>query len=582
MLNLFDWIIIVSFFALSMGIALYYRKEAGKDLSSFFLGGRNLPWYIAGISMVATTFAADTPLAVTELVANNGIAGNWLWWCFLAGGMFTTFFFARLWRKAGVLTEVEFIELRYAGAPARWLRGFKAVYLGLFMNVLIIGWVNLALMSILQVFFDLPPERVFWLTGAAMLIAGAYAALSGLKGVAVTDAFQFVIAMGGTIALAWLVIDSEQIGGISGLKSQLPDDTLRFLPVIGSGGADATTLTLGLGSFLAYIGVQWWSSWYPGAEPGGGGYIAQRMMSTRTERDALYATLFFQVAHYCLRPWPWILVGLACIVLYPGLPEEEVRNGYVWAMRDFLPNGLRGLLLVAFFAAYLSTISTQLNWGAGYLVNDVYKRFLNKTAGDSHLVWVSRLTTLVIMALGLAVTTQMESISGVWVFIVECGAGLGMVLILRWFWWRINAWSEIAATFAPFAGYTISHGLLGWVFPNSFFFTVAFTTVCWIVVTFATQPTATETLRKYYRQVEPGGWWPKEFHLADSPRRSVYRYLFVAWLASILMTYGLLFATGKFVLAEFSSGWLAFSLAVGGFLAMLKALQKSGIFRSEN
>src|SRR5690606_33359109 len=321
-------------------------------------------------------------LAITEMVGKQGIAGNWLWWCMLAGGMFTTFFFARLWRKAEVLTEVEFIELRYSGKAAAWLRGFKALYLGLFMNVLIIGWVNLALIAILEVFFEIPSEKVFWITGLAMLIAAVYAAISGLKGVAVTDAMQFIVAMIGTIVLSVLVINSESIGGISGLKEKLPEGTLNFLPVLGTSSIDGNTLALSFASFFAFIGIQWWASWYPGAEPGGGGYIAQRMMSTRSEKDALYATLFFQVAHYCIRPWPWIMVGLACIILYPDLSDAEMKNGYVMAMKEFLPVGMRGLLLVAFFAAYLSTISTQLNWGAGYVVNDFYRRFLKPDASD--------------------------------------------------------------------------------------------------------------------------------------------------------------------------------------------------------
>lgn len=578
MLHPIDLIIIIAFFALSTGIALYYRKEAGKDLSSFFLGGRNLPWYIAGVSMVATTFAADTPLAITEMVAKQGIAGNWLWWCMLAGGMFTTFFFARLWRKADVLTEVEFIELRYSGRAAAWLRGFKAVYLGLFMNVLIIGWVNLALIAILEVFFEIPTEQIFWITGLAMLIAAIYSAISGLKGVAVTDAMQFVVAMIGTIILSVLVINSESIGGISGLKAQLPEGTLNFLPVLGASSVDGNTLALSLGSFLAFIGVQWWSSWYPGAEPGGGGYVAQRMMSTRSEKDALYATLFFQVAHYCIRPWPWILVGLACIVLYPGLSDAELKNGYVMAMKEFLPVGMRGLLLVAFFAAYLSTISTQLNWGAGYLVNDVYYRFIRKGASNSHLIWVSRLATLGIMALGLSITRVFDSISGVWLFIMECGAGLGLVLILRWFWWRINAWSEIAATAIPFIGYAISYFLLDWPHPYGFFFTVSLTTVVWVIVTFITPPTRTDQLRIFYGRVDPGGWWPKSITGNSKDHRPEYRYLFVAWILSIIMTYSILFLIGKFILQEYWEAFGIFLTALFSFLGLIAVMRKTTIF----
>jgi solute:Na+ symporter, SSS family len=577
MLHPIDISIIVAFFVLSAAIALRYRKQAGKDLNSFFLGGRNLPWYIAGISMVATTFAADTPLAVTELVVKNGISGNWLWWCFLAGGMFTTFFFARLWRKAEVLTEAELIELRYSGKAAAWLRGFKAVYLGLFMNVLIIGWVNLALMAILKVFFDLPDATVFWLTALAMLIAAAYSAISGLLGVAVTDAVQFIIAMTGTVILAVIVVNSEKIGGISGLKAQLPDGTLNFLPSIGTQDINGNTLAIGFGSFFAYIGIQWWASWYPGAEPGGGGYVAQRMMSTRSEKDAVYATLFFQIAHYCLRPWPWILVGLSCIVLYPHLTGADIKNGYVMAMKDYLPVGLKGLLLVAFFAAYLSTISTQLNWGASYLVNDFYKRFIKPEATDRKLIAVSRITTMLIMSIALVATTFMESISGVWSFIIECGAGLGMVLILRWFWWRINAWSEITATVAPFIGFAVSRFAFNLEFPDSFFATVGFTTASWLLITFITKPTESSQLQFFYNRVQPGGMWPARFGIHNGPKNE-FTYLLLAWLISILMTYSILFLIGKFILAEYEHAILATFSALSSFIALKWLLKKTAIF----
>lgn len=527
--------------------------------------------------MVATTFAADTPLAVNELVVKNGISGNWLWWCFLAGGMFTTFFFARLWRKSEVLTEAELIELRYSGKAAAVLRGFKAAYLGLFMNVLIIGWVNLALMAILKVFFDLPDETVFWLTAGAMLIAATYSAISGLMGVAVTDAVQFIIAMTGTVILAVIVVNSEKVGGISGLKAQLPEGSLNFLPTIGENGLNGNTLAIGFGSFFAYIGIQWWASWYPGAEPGGGGYVAQRMMSTRNEKDAVYATLFFQIAHYCLRPWPWILVGLSCIILYPELTGADIKNGYVMAMKEFLPVGLKGLLLVAFFAAYLSTISTQLNWGAGYIVNDLYKRFINKTADDKHLIFASRITTLLIMAIGLIATTFMESISGVWSFIIECGAGLGMVLIVRWFWWRVNAWSEIAATIAPFIGFAVFKFIFDIEFPNSFFATVSFTTVVWILVTFITPPTDSKQLSIFYNRVKPGGFWPVHFGSHTGPKNE-FSYLFLAWAISILMTYSILFLIGKFVLAEYFEAIIATILALVSFISLKLVLKKTAIF----
>lgn len=582
MLATLDWIIIIAFIALSLAISLYYRSQAGKSLSDFFLGGRNLPWYIAGISMVATTFAADTPLAVTELVVKNGISGNWIWWNALAGGMLTVFFFARLWRRAEVLTEVELIELRYSGTPAAILRGFKAVYLGLFMNVLIIGWVNLAMISILQVFFGLSDAEAFWYTGAALLIAAIYSSLSGLKGVAITDVVQFVIAMFGTVILAVLVVGSDKIGGITGLKEQLLEKSpwaLDFFPSISNGGKNTgETLAISIGAFLAFSTMQWWASWYPGAEPGGGGYVAQRMMSAKDEKNSIYATLFFQVAHYCLRPWPWILVGLCTIILYPDLVDP--KEGYVMAMKDFLPVGFKGLLLVAFLAAYMSTISTQLNWGASYLVNDLYKRFLVPEASQSILVNISRLTTILLGAIGLGLTTYMNSISGVWEFIIECGAGLGLVLILRWYWWRINAWSEITATLAPFAAYAFSHFVLEWKHPDSFFLTVGFTTVAWLLVTYLTEPTSKETLINFYKKVRPDGVWGPVKRVAGLPKEPSQLFgLVVCWISALVFTYSILFLSGKVIFQEWTeaSYWLLSALI--SLLILLAAVRRTRIFQ---
>ena len=572
-LHFIDWAIIVGFLVMSLLIGLYFRKRASKSLLSFFLGDRNMPWMIAGISMVATTFAADTPLAVTELVGQSGISGNWLWWSFLAGGMLTTFFFAKLWRRAGVLTEIELIELRYGGRPAAILRGFKAIYLGLFMNIMIIGWVNLAMISIIQEFFGLETGTVYMVLGAAMLLAAVYTSLSGIWGVAVTDVVQFIFAMTGTIILSIIVINSPEVGGITGLKAALPPETFNFFPSL-NGSLDGNTLAISAGAFFAYVGIQWWSSWYPGQEPGGGGYVAQRMMSTKTEKGAVYATLLFQIAHYCLRPWPWILVALSCLVIYPaispienpGVAAEEIRKGYVWAMRDFLPIGLKGVLLASFLAAYLSTISTQLNWGAGYLVNDVYKRYIKPDAGEKRFVAMSRAVTLLLMGLGLLITTQIDSISGVWLFIMECGAGLGLVLILRWYWWRINAWSEIVATIAPFVAYTLSRYGLGWEFPNSFFFTVAFTTVAWITATFITKPESAETLQKFYNQVRPDGSWSR-FRRKSSKNKNNIPALLVCWLSSVILAYSILFLTGKIIFAEWvEAGMYLVSVLISAFV----------------
>ncbi len=547
-------------------------------MESFFLGDRSMPWLVAGISMVATTFAADTPLAVTELVGQNGISGNWIWWSFLAGGMLTTFFFAKLWRRAGVLTEIELIELRYGGKPAAVLRGFKALYLGLLMNVLVIGWVNLAMITIITEFFGFDLTTTYLILGGLMLLAASYTALSGIWGVAVTDVVQFCLAMAGTIILAFLVVRSPQIGGISGLMEALPPSTFNFLPEIGGESNPAETLAIGAGAFFAYMGVQWWSSWYPGQEPGGGGYVAQRMMSTKTEKGAVYATLFFQVAHYCLRPWPWIIVALCCLVLYPNLEGTDLRIGYVRAMKDFLPTGLKGMLLAAFLAAYLSTISTQLNWGAGYIVNDFLRRFTMRGRKEKAYVWASQGVTLVLMILGLAITFVITSISGVWQFVLECGAGLGMVLILRWYWWRINAWSEITATIAPFAAYAYSHYWLGMEFPNSFFLTVGFTTVAWIVVTFLTKPESMATLTRFYHQVKPDGNWRIPHSHIEMPKSNLPA-MFLCWISAVVFTYGLLFLTGKVIFAQWTEAlWCALTVAVAAIF-LKHGLKQSSIWK---
>ncbi len=574
-LSTLDWVIIVLYILLTVIVGLWFTRRAGKNLSAFLLGGRNLSWYIAGISMVATTFAADTPLAVAELVGKNGISGNWLWWNMLAGGMLTTFFFARLWRRSGVLTEAELIELRYSGREAAFLRGFKAVYLGLFMNMLIIGWVNVAMISIFTGFFGLSEQTALLYTAILMAFTAVYSSLSGLLGVAITDAMQFVIAMVGCIVLAILTVNSPEIGGMAQLQSQLPDWSLHFFPHIGNSAAEVgTTLAIGVGTFFAYVGIQWWACWYPGAEPGGGGYVAQRMMSVRTEREAVYATLFFQVAHYCLRPWPWIIVALCAMVLYPDLADKKM--GYIMAMKQFLPNGWRGMLLVAFFAAYMSTISTQLNWGAGYLANDLYHRFISPQADDRSLVRAARVATLLLMALGLAVSTFINSISGVWSFLMECGAGLGLVLILRWYWWRINAWSEIVATIAPFVAFALSKYVLHLEYPNSFFLTVGLTTFAWLAATYLTSPTQSPVLQRFYQQVRPGGWWqPVRQSLGDhSPTASLLPNL-VCWISSVLMTYSLLFASGKFLFGDYRAALVWATIAVLSFAVLRVGLAKS-------
>ncbi len=567
MLTTIDWVLIAAYFLLSFGIAAYYFRRASKNTSEFFLSGRNLPWWLAGTGMVATTFAADTPLAVTELVAQNGIAGNWLWWNFAFGGILTVFFFSRLWRRSGVLTDVEFVELRYSGKAAAWLRGIKAVYFGLIMNVIIIGWVSLAMETIFEILFPnlsiagrtsfnflgFEFSAALLLTGILILVVGVYSLLSGLWGVTVTDAFQFVVAMTGTIILAVMALKIPEVGGISGLLDKLPETTFNMLPTIGTAAQGAGVLALSAAAFVAYIGVQWWSSWYPGAEPGGGGYVAQRMMSAKDEKHSLFATLWFNVAHYCLRPWPWIIVALASLVLYPGLADP--RQGYVMIMRDALPAGLLGLLVAAFLAAFMSTVATQLNWGTSYVVNDFWRRFVRKDGDEKYYVLVARITTFVLAVLSVFVTSRLESISEAWGLVLTASAGLGLVLILRWYWWRVNAWSELVATLTPIlltvlalvlALFDVTLPGIQEPFPINLFSVVGITTPLWLIATFVTRPTDQATLDEFYQRVRPGGpgWGPLAKRHPHVIPDSGLTKLAIDWLVGVVFIYSTLFGVG--------------------------------------
>lgn len=579
-MSLWDGLIVLAYLVLSVLIAVRYTRRAGRSTSEFFLSGRNLPWYLAGTSMVATTFAADTPLAVTELVAQNGVAGNWLWWNMAFGAVLTVFFFAHLWRRAGVLTDVELVELRYSGRPAAWLRGFKALYFGLFMNALIIGWVCLAMETVLRVllpeltFFGLREGELLgtrwsaallWV-GALTLLVALYALLGGLWGVAVTDAFQFGLAMLGTIALALFALAHPAVGGMEGLKAQLPASAFRFTPFVGSGSAEAgQTLALSLTAFLAYIGLQWWASWYPGAEPGGGGYIAQRMMSTRSERDSVLSALWFAIAHYCIRPWPWILAALAALVLYPDL--ERDREGYVLLIRDVLPVGWRGLLVAAFLAAFMSTISSQLNWGTSYLVHDLWRRFLRPGRPEAYYVRAARLGTFLLALVALLVAAHLESIKGAWELILSSSAGLGLVLIARWYWWRLNAWSELVAMGAPLLWALLSGlGLspLRPPFPESLFWTVGLTTAAWLLVTWLTPPEPASTLEAFYRRVRPGGlgWAPVARRCPDVKPDRDLTWRALGWLGGVGLLYAVLFGMGHLFLGHYAQAGLMILLAL--------------------
>jgi len=594
-LQFLDWVIICSYFVVTIFIGIVMVRRAGRSTSDFFLSGRKLPWYIAGTSMVATTFAADTPLAVTELVADNGIAGNWLWWNMLIGGMLTVFFFAKLWRRAEILTDCEFVAIRYSGKPANFLRGFRAVYIGIGMNIIVMAWVNLAMVKILTVlfpdmtFFGITEETLMGFTfsshlltvGAIMLFVALYSSLSGLWGVSITDTFQFVMAMTGCILLAIFALNHADVGGIAGLKAQLPDWMLTYKPDIGSSqGQSNITGPLrmtGL-AFVTYIGVQWWASWYPGAEPGGGGFVAQRMMSAKNEKHSLLATLWFQIAHYALRPWPWVIVALVALVLYPDLPAGNKGEGFVMVIRDVMPSGLIGLLLAAFLAAYMSTIASQTVWGTSYIVNDLYRPFIKTGAEDKYYVKISRVTTFILIIFSLIVTSKLERISDAWKFILEASAGIGLVLILRWFWWRINAWSEISAIIAPFIILPVLKFGFQLEFPSTLVIIVILSTIIWVAVTFLTPPTDEEKLKSFYRKVHPGGmgWEKIARKLPDVKGDTGYVYLLLNWFMGCVLVIFSLFFIGKLVFQEYGTALLYFLIAVIAGAIIYRNLKRLG------
>ena len=512
--------------------------------------------------MVATTFAADTPLAVTGFIAKNGISGNWIWWSGALGSMLSVLFFARLWRRAGLLTDVAFIELRYGGRPAALLRGFRALYLGVTVNCLIIGWVNLAMAKILSVTLGWDRLTAVFV---GLAVTGGYVSLSGLRGVVITDLIQFGLAMAAAIAVAVFALRVPEVGGIVGLTDQLPAETFRFFPTLTLETPEVVTgatLTLSLTAFIAYLGVQWWASWYPGQEPGGGGYLAQRMLSARDEHHSVLAMFWFAIAHYCVRPWPWILAGLAALLLYPDIPDAEA--GYAMIIRDHLPPGWRGLVLGGFVAAFMSTISTQLNWGTSYLIHDFYARFVRRNADEAHYVRVARLTTLIVMGLSVWVTVNLDSVGQAWEFILQSGAGIGIVLILRWYWWRINAWSEITAMIAPPLGYLWLTFNTTITFPESLLYLVSWTTICWLTVTWLTPAEHAVTLHNFYARIRPGGpGWARVATAMGEPRPAPIYGQVVEWLSGVALIYGILFGIGTLLL------WRAWS---GIFLLAMAAL----------
>jgi Na+/proline symporter len=581
-----DWSIIVLYFLLNVAIGLYYRGRAGKSTSEYFLSGRNVPWWLAGTSMVATTFAADTPLAVTGMVAKGGVAGNWLWWNFVASGMLTVFFYARLWRRSGVMTDVEFAEIRYAGKPAAFLRGFRALYLGIPINCIILGWVNLAMVKILQLILGIDKLDALMIVIGLIALTSMISTLSGLWGVLVTDAVQFVIKMGMVIVLAVVAVNA--VGGIDAMKAKLhlvdqarglttgeKGSVLSFVPDIGSAYMPLIT-------FLVYVSLNWWATWYPGAEPGGGGYVAQRMFSAKDEKHSVLATLWFNIAHYAVRPWPWILVGLTSLILYPGLADPE--TGYIKVMIDYLPPSLRGLMIAAFAAAYMSTIATQLNWGASYLVNDFYRRFFKPGASEPHYVAASRAATVLLTVISAIVTFYLSSIAGAWKLLLVTGAGTGGVLLLRWYWWRINAWSEVSAMICAFA---VSLALqLGWGLDSDkpvdfawvMIITVVITTAVWLAVTFLTKPEPRETLVTFYRRTRPSGnGWGPIAQLAPDVRPSGDNVAnLIDWVAGCVLIYTTLFGVGKLLLKEYAPGLLLLAIAIISAAVIYRHLSSRG------
>ncbi len=563
-LSLLDWSVIAAYFLFNLGIGIYYARRARGSTTDFFLSGRDVPWWLAGTSMVATTFAADTPLAVTGFVAKNGIAGNWLWWNFVMSGMLTVFLYARLWRRAGVMTDVEFAELRYSGKPAAFLRGFRALYLGLPINCIIMGWVNLAMVKILEITLGLDKQGALKVVIGLLIFTAFYTTISGLWGVLVTDLFQFVLKMGMVIVLAVLAV--KAVGGMDALKMKIAaldassgqeGSRLSFFPELDSVWMPAITL-------FTYLAVNWWASWYPGAEPGGGGYVAQRIFSAKDERHGLLATLWFNVAHYALRPWPWILTALASLILYPDLADKEA--GYIRTLMDpnVFPVYLRGFMLAAFAAAYMSTIGTQLNWGASYVINDFYRRFVKRDGAERHYVIASQLVTVLLMIVSLIVTFNLESIGGAWKLLLVTGAGTGTVLLLRWFWWRINAWSEVSAMITA-AGCSLFLQLyLKWDSdrPKDFAFlmlvTVGVTTVVWLAVTLLTRAEPMETLATFYRKVQPEGpgWKRVTRHagLAPSTASGGLAIQIANWFLGCVLIYGFLFGIGYVIFGEMLKG----------------------------
>jgi SSS family solute:Na+ symporter len=559
-LEAIDWVIIAGFFVFSLAIGVWASRRAGSSMSEFFLSGRNMPWWILGISMVATTFSTSAPAAVSDFVrTKGGVSANWLWWPMILTGMLTVFVYSKLWRRIGVTTDIEFYELRYSGRSAAFLRGFRALFLGLVFNCLVMADVHLAGIKISGVMFDLTPLNTILIAGGVTVV---YSALGGLLGVLVTDLFQFFMAMAGAIFAAYYAVNLPEVGGLQNMLSH-PNvaDKISILP-------DFDNMEILVPVFIMPFAVQWWSSWYPGAEPGGGGFVAQRMLAARDENHAMGATLLFNIAHYAIRPWPWILVCLASLIVFPDLASlqeafpnfepEKVKHDMAYpAMLSLLPAGLLGMVIASLIAAYMSTISTHLNWGSSYIVNDFYKRFVNPQASEKRFVFLGRVSTVVIMFLSSVLALSLSNAAQVFYLILQIGAGTGLLFLLRWFWWRINAATELAAMIISFLVAAFLHlfpgDLLDW---EKLIIGVVVTTAGWIAVMFLTTPTDNEKLLSFYRLARPGGpGWKKIADLAqdsgepfdDDGKAWQVPLGILCMISGSLLVFSTLFATGYWI-----------------------------------
>ncbi len=556
-LTTLDWVIVVASLLVAFVPALLLARRAGESTAEFFTSGRSAPWWLIGVSMVATTFSTDTPNLVTDLVRGGGVSGNWVWWAFLLTGMATVMFYARMWRRSGVLTDLEFYEIRYSGKAASFVRGFRAIYLGLVFNVVIMATVNLAAAKIASILLGWP----MWQTLAVCAVLNVlFAVVSGLWGVLVADFIQFGIAMSGSVAAAYFALQRPEVGGLSGLFSQLPAQTIAFMP-------DFSDWTVALAVFVLPITVQWWSVWYPGAEPGGGSYIAQRMLASKSEQDALFGTLFFNVAHYGLRTWPWIIVALSSILVFPTLddiarafpdvPRNLIGNDIAYpAMLTFLPVGWLGVMVAGLLSAYVSTIVTHLNWGTSYLVHDLYRRFVQPSASEAHYVLVGRLVTAGLMVVAAGLTFYLETARAGFTLLLSIGAGTGLLYLLRWYWWRVNAAAEVAAMVGSFAiaiGFEVARRSGAEVPAHiSLLITVGATTAIWMVAAFMGPKTDPMVLRRFYELVRPAGpgWAAVRAESGVTASPDSFSQALLGWLAGVFFVYASLFGVGAYLMGN--------------------------------